>query len=488
MKFEVTPKLAKTDCCIVSLFEKTPIEKQYKNSLPTELIKSIKAHIGAKDFEGKEESTLTIYPKTGSARKVILMGLGEKKKEMESDLPRRLGATARSLTEKCKTVSIIFPNRYLDLSPCEKFTEGFLLGEYKFEKYKSKKSDKSNTTTLSFIGYDKKKLKNMKEIQKVVESIFFVRDIVNTPGSDMSPNKLEKETRKIAKYANLKVKVINHKQLQKMKAGAILAVGQGATEKARMIVLEYKKSPKNSKPLALVGKGVCFDTGGLNLKPTRYIEDMKLDMGGAATVLGLFHAIGKTQPKLHVIGVIGVVENAISKEAYKPGDVIKALNGKTIEVLNTDAEGRLVLADCLTYVEKAFKPGHIIDFATLTGCAIYTVGHDMTPILGTDQKLIDNLLESGIRTDEFMWQLPLYERYAESLKGSISDLNNTGEGVKAGTVTASLFLREFINNGTPWVHCDIAGTAHRDKADSSYKPKGARGVLVRALWDFIKNY
>ncbi|MDP4007914.1 MAG: leucyl aminopeptidase family protein [Candidatus Peregrinibacteria bacterium] len=489
MKFSVSSKLTKTDCLAICMFEKTELSKQFSD-LPKNISELIQKRIKAKDFEGKADTSITLYPES-TFEKVIVFGLGEKQKKGSdecADILRTVGASARQKTEKSKSISIMLPKGMDDDENFEEFAEGFMLGGYKFEKYLSKKADKCLIATITLIGADKKVLKKIKEAESIVEAVFWARDVINIPGSDMSPNQVEKEAKTIGKLKNISVKVLDHKKLEKMKAGAILAVGQGATEKARMIVFEYKNKPRNKKPMAFIGKGVCFDTGGLNLKPTKYIEDMKLDMSGAATVMGIFKMLGELQPNLHVVGVVGVVENAISEKAYKPGDIIKALNGKTIEILNTDAEGRLVLADCLTYIEKEYKPAHMMDFATLTGAALYTTGHDITPILGTDQEYINKVLEMGKRTDEIMWQLPLYKQYAKAMKGTISDLNNTGDGVRCGTITATLFLQNFINNGTPWIHCDMAGTAHGDSAQSSYKPKGGRGVLLRALWEFLREY
>lgn len=498
MKFEVARKFTKTDCLVVCLFEKTDLKKQLK-VLPNNISSTIEKRLKNKDFEAKAESSITLYPENGVG-KLILFGLGDmqgaphagqnkkaKPTIQDTDLLRRIGASARQLTEKVKNISVILPDDVNSNEDFEKFAEGFLLGGYKFEKYLSKKSDKPLLATVTLIRADKSILKKLQETGKVIDTIFWVRDIINTPASDMSPNHVEKEARAVGKLKNVKVTVIDHKKLARMKAGAILAVGQGATEKARMIVLEYKNKPGSKKPMAFVGKGVCFDTGGLNLKPTKFIEDMKLDMSGAATVLGIFKMLGELQPKLHVVGVIGVVENAISDKSYKPGDILRALNGKTIEVLNTDAEGRLVLADCLTYVAKCFKPAHIMDFATLTGTALYTTGHDITPIMGTDQEFINKMLSAGKKTDEVMWQLPLYKPYAKAMNGTISDLNNTGDSVRCSTITAALFLQNFIENNTPWVHCDIAGTAHGNAVESPYKPKGGRGVLLRALWEFLNQ-
>lgn len=499
MRFEVAKKFNKADCLVVCVFEKLELKKQLPD-LPKNLSETVEKRMKAKDFEGKLESSITLYPED-NAKKLIIFGLGDthgatlavcdkkaKPTIQETDLLRRIGASARKEVESGKNVSVMLPNGLNGKADFERFAEGFLLGGYKFEKYISKKSEKPLLATVTFIGADKSLLGVLKEMEEVTKAIFWVRDIINTPASDMSPSHVEKEARTIGKLKNIKVTVLDDKKLAKMKAGAILAVGQGAVEKSRMIVLEYKNKPKNAKPLAFVGKGVCFDTGGLNLKPTKYIEDMKLDMSGAATVLGIFKMLSALQPRLHVVGVIGVVENAISEKSYKPGDILRAMNGKTIEVLNTDAEGRLVLADCLTYAEKHFKPGHMMDFATLTGAAVFTTGHDITPIMGTDQGFIDKMLSCGKETDEVMWQLPLYKPYAKAMNGTISDLNNTGDSVRCGTITAALFLQNFINSGTPWVHCDIAGTAHGNSVESSYKPKGGRGVLLRALWKFLNAY
>lgn len=484
MKFANSTKLSKTDCLVVLTFEKTKLEKQFGTTLPKLVAKHIEEKITDKDFEPKEEACVKILHNLADAKRVVLFGLGEDKDDLDNDLFRKIGGSIAKTTEKYSSVTICLPKKCIDAN-YRALMEGYLMGHYKFERYLSKKSDPVKTKSVNFLDAPKNALTKVNEILALNDAISLTRDLINTPAGDMSPAVIESEAKKVAKSKNISIKVLDEKALKKMGAGAIVAVGQGAKEKSRMIILEYKNAPKNKKPYAFIGKGVCFDTGGINLKPTRYIEDMKVDMSGTATVLGLFKALGTLQPKLHVIGVLGVVENAISRDAYKPGDILKALNGKTIEIMNTDAEGRLVLADCLTYTEKKYKPQSIIDFATLTGCALYALGHDISSILSNNDELYNTIEKLSKETDEHIWRLPLHNYYRKSIKGTIADINNTGDSVKAGTITAAIFLEEFVDKKTPWLHCDIAGTAHGDKADSPYKPAGGRGVLIRTMWKYI---
>lgn len=491
MKISVATSSQKSECFIVPVYAsekpqniEKDIERQFGDTLSKSIKQQIVARMKEKDFEGELDTTLSLYPTEG-AKKIILIGLGKSSEKYEPDTLRKIGAVVSPASQKYTSVTLVLPKPLRDDAHFTTFFEGYFLGNYTFDKYLTKKSDKCVTREIFCTGISKKALSKIAETEKLCANIRMLRDMINTPANDMSPLILEKLARELSKYKNIKIKVLDFNALKKMKAGGIVAVGQGAAEKSRMVILEYKNKPKNKKPYAFVGKGVTFDTGGINLKPSKHIEDMKLDMTGAATVLALFKTFGELQPDIHAVGIMGIVENAISRDAYKPGDIITALNGKTIEILNTDAEGRLVLADCLTYVEKEYKPEFIIDLATLTGHAVYAVGHDITPIMGNNKALITELLEVGKRTDEIMWELPMHHHYRKAVKGTIADLDNSADSVKAGTITAAMFLEHFINNNTPWVHCDIAGTGYGDKSDGPYKPAGGRGVLLRSLWEFV---
>jgi len=284
--------------------------------------------------------------------------------------------------------------------------------------------------------------------------------------------------------------VFNKKELLKKGMNCLSSVSDGSSEDSRMIILEYKpKNAKNKKPIVLVGKGITYDAGGINLKPSRggFLESMKDDMGGSATVLNTILACQKLKLPVHVISILAVAENMLGESAYKPGDILKAYNGKTVEVKNTDAEGRLALADALAYASKDLNPEIIIDIATLTGASIVALGWDITPILGNNENLINKLKKSSTNTSEKVWELPLDKCYARYMKGDISDLKNITDGMNAGVSTSAIFLKEFVNEKTPWTHIDIGNTV-MSKRDYPYEPKGATGCIVRLFIDFLSKY
>ncbi|OVE73658.1 hypothetical protein BVX93_01135, partial [bacterium B13(2017)] len=295
----------------------------------------------------------------------------------------------------------------------------------------------------------------------------------------LTPLKLAKESQKLAKSHRLKVSILNEKELKKRGCNLILAVGQGSVNKPRLIFLEYLRAGKNKKTIAFVGKGITFDSGGINLKPSGHLEDMRLDMSGAGAVLGAIKAIASLKLKVNVIGVLACAENAIGSNAYKPGEIFRAFNGKTVEVLNTDAEGRLVLADALSFTEKKYKPDYIIDLATLTGAALIALGDKYAGLMSEDNSLQELIIKSSEESDDPVWPLPLTEPFMKDMKSDIADLRNIGKNRNAGTIRGAVFLKEFIENAK-WAHIDIAGTAWSSQK-YGYVPKYATGYGVRLL-------
>ena len=290
------------------------------------------------------------------------------------------------------------------------------------------------------------------------------------------------------KKNKLKIKILNEKQIQKEKLNLIYNVGKGSSNPPRLIIVEYNGNPKSKEKIALVGKGLTYDSGGLNLKPTGYIETMKLDMGGAATVLGAFKTAVELKIKKNIVLVIGTAENAIDANSYKPGDVIKSYDGKTVEIKNTDAEGRLVLADSLAYLQKNYKPTHIIDLATLTGACLVALGPSLIAILGNDDKMKEEIFNSSQKTNDKGWHLPIYDEHREMNKSQIADIKNLG-GKYAGTITAAAFLESFINKEVKWTHLDIAGAAFSESSKiEKYIPSyGGTGIGVRLLIDYLSK-
>ena len=330
---------------------------------------------------------------------------------------------------------------------------------------------------------DKSKLK----FKALEEGTFFARDLVSEPGNILHPDEYAKRISFLKKYG-LKVKVYDEKKLKKLGMHALLGVGQGSIRGSYLVTMEWDGAKNNSKPLAFVGKGVCFDTGGYSLKPAKFMEDMTYDMAGSATVVGLMKSLALRKAKVNAVGVVGLVENMVSGNAQRPGDIVKSYSGKTIEILNTDAEGRLVLADALTFTEKEFKPKLIIDLATLTGAIIVCLGSEYAGLFSNDDKLSKQIFNAGEKVEEKVWRMPLHKNYDKLMNSKNADVQNINYVGGAGSTTAAQFLQRFIINKTPWAHLDIAGMAF-SKYGGALNSGGATGFGVRLLNKFIEeNY
>ncbi len=362
---------------------------------------------------------------------------------------------------------------------------GMKLKSYSFDKYLTKKkSEIINVNIISNKKLDKKLIKNLYAIEKGVN---FTKDLVSEPGNILHPDEYAKRLTQLRKIG-LKVKVYNTAKLKKMKCNALIGVGQGSSRGSYIVTMEWKGNKKQKKPLAFVGKGVCFDTGGISLKPARFMEDMTYDMAGSAVVVGLLKSLALRKAKVNAVGVVGLVENMVSGNAQRPGDIVKSYSGKTIEVLNTDAEGRLVLADAITFTEKKFKPNFIIDLATLTGAIVVALGSEYAGLFSNDDKLSKQLFEAGEKVEEKVWRLPLHENYDKLINSKNADMQNINYVGGAGSTTAAQFLQRFIINKTPWAHLDIAGMAF-SKYAGSLNSSGATGYGVRLLDKFVEeNY
>ncbi|MCA9459201.1 MAG: leucyl aminopeptidase family protein, partial [Nanoarchaeota archaeon] len=360
--------------------------------------------------------------------------------------------------------------------------EGLDLSNYTFDKYISKK-DESNFEINLDIPDKYKKL--LDETIKINTQVKFTRDLINENSEDMTPLALEKLAKEFAKKNKLKIKILNEKEIQKEKLNLLWAVGKGSQFPPRLIILEYNGNPKSKEITALVGKGITFDTGGINLKPSGFLEDMKCDMGGAATAFGTFRASVETKLKKNLILVMSCAENAISGKAYKPGDVFISHANISVEIANTDAEGRLALADALSYLQKKYKPTTIIDLATLTGASLVALGPSLIAMMGNDKSTMKQIFESGEKTFERVWELPIYDEHRDLMKSKIADIKNLG-GKFGGCITAGAFLEKFIKENIKWVHLDIAGAAYARKSDL-YIPEFGTGRGVRLLVDYLKN-
>ena len=373
-----------------------------------------------------------------------------------------------------------------NISINERLALGILLSSYKFENYKKNKIKQiTKLKNVVFVCNEpNKNLSKISEIQNVAKGVFTARDLVWQPPNILYPSSFADECKKLKKIG-VKVTIYNEKQLQKIGMDALLAVGRGSRKDSQVVVMEWSGGRKDNKPMAFIGKGVCFDSGGLSLKPAKSMEDMKWDMGGAATVTGIIEAAALSKLKYNLIGVIGLVENMPDGDAQRPGDVVKSYSGQTIEVLNTDAEGRLVLADILSWTEKKYKPKFMINFATLTGAMIVALGNIRAGLFSNDKEISEAIFNSGEITGEKVWAMPLDDDYDQLIKTEIADMKNIG-GPGAGSITAGCFLKRHIEK-TPWAHLDIAGVTWQNKSTPSI-PSGGVGWGVRMLYHLIKQY
>ena len=365
------------------------------------------------------------------------------------------------------------------------FLHGLKLKSYEFKKYKTKKD--SRIITINIDG-DKNKpsAKDVLKFKALEEGTFFTRDLVSEPGNVLHPDEYAKRLKSLKKY-NLKVNIYDEKKLKKLGMNALLGVGQGSIRGSYLVTLEWKGAKNNSSPLAFIGKGVCFDTGGYSLKPAKFMEDMTYDMAGSAAVVGLMKNLALRKAKINAVGVVGLVENMVSGNAQRPGDIVKSYSGKTIEILNTDAEGRLVLADAITFTEKKFKPKFMIDLATLTGAIIVSLGSEYAGLFSNNEILSKQLIEAGERVDEKLWRMPLHKNFDKLINSKNADMQNINYVGGAGSTTAAQFLQRFILNKTPWAHLDIAGMAF-SKYGGALNSGGATGYGVRLLNKLIEDF
>jgi len=364
------------------------------------------------------------------------------------------------------------------------FIHGLVLKSYTFEKYKTKKSKKN--ISIFITGKNKPNLKEQMKFKAIEEGSFYTRDLVSEPGNILHPDEYAKRIHTLKKYG-LKITVYDEKKLKKLGMNTLLGVGQGSIRGSYLVTMEWNGLKNNSKPVAFVGKGVCFDTGGISLKPAKFMEDMTYDMAGSAVVVGLMKSLALRKAKINAVGVVGLVENMPGGNALRPGDILKSFSGKTVEVLNTDAEGRLVLADALTYTEKKFNPKFIIDLATLTGAIIVSLGSEYAGLFSNDDKLSDQLIETGKNVEEKVWRMPLNKNFDKLIDSKNADMQNINYVGGAGSTTAAQFLQRFILNKTPWAHLDIAGMAF-SKYGGALNSGGATGYGVRLLNKLLEDH
>lgn len=484
----------KTPCLVVAVSE-----GKLKESLLQQLDKGLDGAFTratrSKEFCGRKGQTLLLHAgKNIAAERVLIFGLGKERSVGLSGLRQAASSAAKLLAEKqVESFLLVLPQlsmkKYNLANRVQAVAEGLLLADYRYDRYLSEERPGEPVALgkVSLLIDAEESVAEAKaalqDAEGVVAGVCFARNLVNAPGNLKSPHYLAMEAVGMAEQVGIDAKLLDLKQLEKLGFGAMLGVAQGSERQPYLIVLEYRGSTEDAKPVALVGKGVVFDAGGISLKPAEKMDEMKMDMAGAAAVLGAMLAAARLKLPINLVAVVPAVENMPSGTAIRPGDILTSLSGKTIEVLNTDAEGRLILADALTYV-AGYDPRVVIDLATLTGAVIVGLGNHAAAVLGNHDGLIRQLLKAGERSGEKLWQLPLWEEYAAQVKSDFADVKNTG-GRAGGTITAAAFLQKFADDYT-WAHIDIAGTAWEESGKPG-KPKGGTGFGVRLLIEYLRG-
>jgi leucyl aminopeptidase len=482
-----------TDALVTYLFEESdPIQGRVSeiDAVAGGLLKKI---AGSGEATGKTlEFTLIHSPAGLKASRLLLVGAG-KRDQFNSATQRKVaGAALRYLKSRSiKNFAFLVRESAANAESAQALAEGFITANFETDKYKTEKKNGKEIESVRIVGYsDAGKAAGEKGVavgRVIAESQNFTRDLVNEPSNKLTPRILAEKAEAMAKESGLAVEILDEKKIADLKMGALLSVAQGSVEPPRVIVVTY--TPANVKPgapvIGLVGKAVTFDTGGISIKPADGMEKMKYDMAGGATMLGAIRALAALKPNVKVICVVPSTENMPGGKAQKPGDIQTAMSGKTIEVLNTDAEGRLILADAIHYA-KQLGATHLVDAATLTGAIVVALANVNVGVFGSDQAWTDKLLASAKATGEKMWQLPMDDEYREFIKGSFADIQNIGSGKGGGSITGAWFIREFAGD-TPWIHLDIAGTAWNDDA-KPWLAKGPTGVALRTLVHLVQTY
>jgi leucyl aminopeptidase len=438
-----------------------------------------------KDFRGARDEMLHLTGVAKGPRRILLIGLGTVA-DRRAALRRAATLAARN-ANRLGVGEMVWYSNQITPEETESITLGLITGAWEYSELKTpvpeaeRKKPLERATILTSNTDDSRR--GLSNGQAIGSGQSLARRLAMMPGNLCTPEYLAQTAADIAKRYDMGITVLGRREMEAEKMGSFLAVAQGTPQDPKLIALEYKGGKPNAKPIVLVGKGLCFDSGGISIKPAQGMEFMKFDMCGGAGVLGTFEALGQMKPTVNVVGIVGATTNMPSGSAMNPGDVVKAQNGKSIEIINTDAEGRLVLADCLSYA-KRFDPDVVIDAATLTGACVIALGHTASGVFSSDDALIAEILAAGKRAGEPAWPLPLWDDYKELIKSDVADIKNSG-GRPAGAVTAAMFLREFAE-GYPWAHLDIAGTAYSE-TDLVTIPKGPTGVPTGMFIEFIRG-
>lgn len=486
---DFTEEFVRTAALILPLFEGAYPDSCIK--LDRLIGKHIKSAFDSGEFIGKHNQTTILHVQGINADRILMLGLG-KKENLTAEKIRQCGGKAACILKEIGAAdSALSTSAFKAIEqgfdaeqpPAFYFIEGVMLASYCFDRYR-KNSDsglKKKTFLKALILLDSKGSMPADYLRAAASAVAFAKDLVNTPSNDMTPAVLA-QTAKALSGKKLKARILERKDAAKEGMGAYLAVAKGSDEPPKFIVLEY--SGGKGAPVALIGKSITFDSGGISLKPADGMEKMKYDMAGGAAVLGVMKAVAELGLKLNIIALLPATENLPGGSATRPGDIVSTVSGKTVEIANTDAEGRLVLIDAIGYAKKHFKPKAVIDIATLTGACSVALGNEAIAMMGNDKELMGRLKKAAAETYERVWQMPLYEEYKDYLKSDTADIKNVG-GRNGSLVTAAYFIKEFVGD-TPWVHLDIAGTAYIDK-DKAYTAKGATGIGVRLLLHLLKG-
>jgi leucyl aminopeptidase len=498
----ILPESVTSDLLAIPAFEDADLFRMMGASLK-KLAGAYPPQIGTRAFSGKKGQTLLVHSVVHPRQLLLVVGLG-RQADLSQEQLRKMGALTTNCARSARATTIaclepdtrrVKPSDAGEPFPPEEVAqsiiEGVLLAAYRFDKYQTQNpEDKFTPTGFTLIGSSRSRLPRLLQGARLAttlcKSVYLVRDLANAPGNEITPNALAHHARIAGRGCGVAVKVLDERQIARLGMGGVMGVAQGSANPPRFIIMDYKprKTTRRVPTIVLVGKGITFDSGGISIKPAANMAEMKMDMSGGAAVIGTLQAAATLGLPVHLVGLIPAAENLPGGRALKPGDILKHLNGMTSEIDNTDAEGRLILADALVYAAR-YSPDLVIDLATLTGAVVVALGHAATGMLGTAEHGMRQLEKAGHRTHERVWQLPLFEEYERLIKSDVADVKNTG-GRWAGAITGAFFLKKFT--GTyPWVHLDIAGTAIAEET-SEYIPKGGSGVGVRLLVDLLRHW
>ena len=450
--------------------------------------------LSAGRFTGAKNQTLTILGQSGGINRLLLLGVG-KARELDARTAEGLGgvvaAEANAAGHKAVTV-VVDPVKGSRISPAQiaaHLALGAQLRNYRFDKYKTKDKPEQKLSleqlTVVVAGPAEARRTHHK-LAPAVDAAFFTRDLVSEPANVLYPAEFARRAQRELGKLGVKVQILGEAEMKKLGMNVLLGVGQGSERESQLLVMTWMNGPKSQKPVALIGKGVCFDTGGISLKPAGSMEDMKWDMGGAGAVTGAMRLIAARKARANVVGVCALVENMPDGNAQRPGDVVKSMSGQTVEVINTDAEGRLILCDAMWYTQEKFKPQAMVELSTLTGAIIVSLGHERAGLFSNNKQLSDRLRAAGSQIGEKLWRMPLGPNYDKMIDSDIADMKNVSSGRDGGSITAAQFLQRFVQEGVAWAHLDIAGVAWSTKGNST-TPKGATGFGVRLLDKLIAD-